>query len=236
METNLEKIKQVAKSFLYLDYQEVEGLSPLLFVHHPFITSLVVYSPKSNACINLQDEEALDYYRKEIMEPYIDKSDLTGIFFLLNKTYYLAFIKYIMPYLSERDMAEVLAHAWVAVENPNQDVNCSIESLTKMFKNCNKQYLMTAEDYEVYKNLPEQFTVYRGVAVGRAHDGLSWTQNKEQAIWFANRFNTKDEKGYLLAATINKSDVLAYFNTRNEEEIVVNVNSEKYKKERIELD
>ena len=77
---------------------------------------------------------------------------------------------------------------------------------------------MTEEEYEIYNNLPETFTVYRGVASGRNAKGMSWTQNLEVAKWFANRFNC-GKKGYIQQATANKKDVLAYFNRRDEDEI-----------------
>jgi hypothetical protein len=91
-----------------------------------------------------------------------------------------------------------------------------------MFKKCDKKYLMTDEDYQVYEQLPETFTIYRGVAVGRNPKGLSWTQNLETAKWFAHRFDQKDKKGYIQIGTAKKENVLAYFNTRNEDEIVYN--------------
>ena len=233
-ETDLKKVKMRAKLFLYLDYEKVEELPSAVFVHHPFLSSTTIFNPDTKEFENVEDETVLDNYHKRMLTE-IDKSDLIHIFMLMNTPYHLAFIKYIEPFLSDKDLAELFADAWVATENPNQDANCSISYLTKLIKRCDKHYLMTSEDYEVYQNLPEQFTIYRGVAVGRARNGLSWTRNKEKAIWFANRFNTKDKSGYLLTTVINKSDVLAYFNTRGEEEIVVNVNSKRFKKERIEL-
>ena len=91
---------------------------------------------------------------------------------------------------------------------------------------------MCKEDYENYKKLPDKFIVYRGVAVGRNPHGLSWTLNLlswtlnlETAQWFANRFNNDKETGYIEKATVRKSDVFAYFNTRGEDEIVCNVSS-----------
>jgi hypothetical protein len=169
----------------------------------------------------MEDPEALANYQN-IMTKQIDKSDLTGIFMLLRKPYHLAFLKYCYPYLSEKDMAEYFAHAWVNTENPNQDVNCPLSYLIRMFKKCNKKYLMTEEDYAVYEALPETFTIYRGVAVGRNPKGLFWTQNLKTAKWFAHRFDRGDQKGYIQAGIAEKKHVLAYFNTRNEDEIVYN--------------
>ena len=85
---------------------------------------------------------------------------------------------------------------------------------------------------ELYKNLPESIRVYRGVAVGRNPKGLSWTNNLEKARWFSNRFNNENEVGYIQTVVVNKKDILAYFNTRNEDELVCDIR--KYKISKLE--
>jgi hypothetical protein len=219
-ETNLAEVKRVAKTFLYLPFDLVDGFSPVLFVQHPFLASCII--PLESGFVNVFDNpEALEEYQK-MMSEQIDKSDLTRIFVLMRKPYHLAFLKYCYQYLSEKDFAEYFAYAWVNSENPNQDANCSITYLIRMFKKCNKEYLMTEEDYAYYDALPETFTIYRGVAVGRNPKGLSWTQNLKTAQWFAHRFDKNDKKGYVQVGIAEKKHVLAYFNTRNEDEIVYN--------------
>ena len=146
---------------------------------------------------------------------------------LIRNPYRLTFLKHCEHYLSLKDLSELLANAWVSTENPNQDANCSISYLTKLFKKCNKEFLMTEEDYEVYKSLPDEFIIYRGVAVKRNPNGLSWTKDLEKAKWFASRFDTSDKKGYIQSTIAKKENVLAYFNTRNEKEIVYNANKSK---------
>lgn len=223
MKTNLDEVKDVAKMFLYLPIKIDEKFSPLLCVHHPFLSSSIVTIPSKglNMVDVLQDSEALTEYQT-FMENQIDDGDLHKVYGLVRKPYKLAFIKYCEQYLSDKDLAELFADAWVSSENPNQDVNCSISYLVKLFKKCNKEYLMQSEDYAVYNSLPDEFSIYRGVAVGRNPKGLSWTQNLEKAKWFANRFNTETKKGYVQVGIAKKEHVLAYFNTRGEDEIVYN--------------
>ena len=221
MKTNLDEIKNMAKLFLYQPIKTVENISPKLCVYHPFLSSSIVSINLSEITDVLDNQEALEKYRKR-MENEIDNSDLHRIYVLIRKSYRLTFVKYCEQYLSEKDLAELFADAWVSSENPNQDANCSISYLIKMFKKCNKHYLMQEKDYEIYQSLPNTFTIYRGVAVNRNPKGLSWTQNLETAKWFAHRFDTNEKKGYIQTAIAKKEDVLAYFNTRNEDEIVYN--------------
>ena len=219
--TDLKSIKSIVLSFLYFDIEETE-FSPII-VTHPIFESGIVMLPNSNKPYNiLEDEDAYN----EIIECYknrIDKANsIDTLFYMIRKSYKLTFIKFIEKYLSIEDLSTLLAEAWTSSENPNQDVNVSLTQLTRMFKKTNKKYLMTEEEYEIYNNLPETFTVYRGVASGRNPKGMSWTQSLEVAKWFSNRFNYGN-KGYIQQATANKKDVLAYFNRRDEDEIVINV-------------
>ena len=223
METNLNDIRETAKIFLHLPIHKDKHFSPLLCVHHPFLSSSIVSLPskKLEWVDLLESPEGLkEYYN--VMEDEIDNGDLYKIYALIRKPYRLTFIKHCEPYLSEKDLAELFADAWVSSENPNQDAKCSISYLIKMFQKCDKKYLMQEEDYKVYESLPDVFNIYRGVAVGRNPQGLSWTQNLETAKWFANRFNTDTKKGYVQVGIAKKEHVLAYFNTRGEDEIVYN--------------
>lgn len=218
METNLDEIRQVAKLFLHLPVKEAKGIPPMICVYHPFLTSSIVRTESGYVDI-YENPEALKKYNT-YMENEIEKADLCRLYVLIRGSYRLTFLKYCEPYMSEQDLAEYFADAWVASENPNQDANCTIPYLVKMFKKCSKEHLMIESDYEIFKALPETFTIYRGVAVGRNPKGLSWTPSLEKAKWFAQRFDTEDKKGYIQMATAKKEDVLAYFNTRGEDEIV----------------
>lgn len=220
MKTQLNKIKETAKLFLRLPIQLDENLHPLLCIHHPFLSSGVT-------CIDgelvdlISAPEKFEEYCKGIEKVIDDENtDLYHVYALLRAPYRLTFLKYCEPFLSSEDLAKLFADAWVSTENPNQDVNCSIRYLIKMFKRCDKKHLMTEEDYKVYEQLPETFTIYRGVAVDRNPKGISFTQNLSTAKWFAHRFDREDKKGYIQVATANKKNVLAYFNTRDEDEIV----------------
>ena len=88
---------------------------------------------------------------------------------------------------------------------------------------------MNKEDYKHWEELPEQVHIYRGVSIGHEEYGLSWTDDKDKAEWFMNRFNKKDEvgniskRGYLLEAIVPKELIIAYFNTRDEAECLLDV-------------
>ena len=63
-------------------------------------------------------------------------------------------------------------------------------------------------------------TVCRGVTSYNAKNikALSWTLDRDTAEWFAHRFG---EEGTVYEAQISKEHILAFFNGRNESEVVV---------------
>ena len=54
--------------------------------------------------------------------------------------------------------------------------------------------------------------------------GWSWTLSPTRATWFAKRLigMEGDHSARVATATVNKKDIIAYYNARNEQEIIVN--------------
>lgn len=223
-QSDIQSVKSVALAFLNLPVEETD-FSPIVVMHPIFENGFVgVKIDGEYTMVNILESEENLNIAKKVWEDNIKRANsIMQVYAFMRKSYRLTFLKYIEPYLSKKDMAELLADAWVSSENPNQDVNVSIPMLTKWFRKADKRSLMVSEDYKVYTDLEPEFVVYRGVAVGRNPDGLSWTMNYDKAEWFANRFTSHgQEAGYVFKAIAKKEDVLAYFNTRGEEEIVIN--------------
>jgi hypothetical protein len=83
----------------------------------------------------------------------------------------------------------------------------------------NNNLMMDDAEKEKYDSLPEYFTVYRGAT---DPDGYSWTLDEDKARWFASRWG-KSLK--VFSKKVNKlEDTIAYFSSRNEEEILLNEN------------
>ena len=216
-QTNLKAIKTIAKLFLHLPLEVTEFVSIL---QHPVYNTPIQVDDGKMVNI-LEDKEALDRMNK-LYEAQIDKADDVNRLLLIIRTpYWLTFLKHIKPYLSKNDFDKMLGDIWVQSENPNGDVNVSVRTSASYFRRANKKILMTPEEMEVYDSLPDTLTVYRGVSPGRVENGLSWTANKEKALWFAKRFRSRGRNGVLLSGTVRKKDVLAYLNRRSEDELVI---------------
>ena len=221
--TDLEQAKLVAHALLDVEIQPTE-FSPMI-VSHPFTNTGVVFFPDEQGNFIQADllnhPTDLDRWRKRVGEQIGKANSVSQIFMLLNKPYYLTFIKYAAPYLSEKDLGQLLSDAWIMSEFPNADRNVGTRELLALFKSVSPEYLMDQKDWQRYQSLGDPVTVYRGVSSADKGNvkALSWTLDRKTAEWFAHRFG-KD--GTVYTAQIKKDDICAYFSGRKESEVIVN--------------
>tara|TARA_R100001463_G_scaffold126902_1_gene184806 strand:- start:2067 stop:2690 length:624 start_codon:yes stop_codon:yes gene_type:complete len=113
---------------------------------------------------------------------------------------------------SKKEYWELISFLWTDTENVYENKDYWEQLLFLEFSD--SHLMMNEEDTKFFNELPSTITIYRG---GVDDKGYSWTLDKEKAEWFANRFNFDYE---VFEKTINKSDVFAYLNDRNESEII----------------
>ena len=224
-ETNINRLKEIALNFLELDPTPVKEY-PFIIIH-PYFTERIMAKYKDGS----RDIETFDIFEypekfehlKGHIRESIQDGDIDTIFARMLPKYYLTFLKFAKSYMSRTDFDKYLAYSWVMSENPNQDINVGILELIRWFKSADRKNLMEADELDYYNSLPDEVEIYRGIAVGRAEqEGLSWTCNRKTAEWFAHRFDIYDRKGYLLKGVVDKKDIFAYFNSRDEDEICCN--------------
>lgn len=173
--TNLEAIKQMALDFLYMDIKENQ-YSPMIVCHPIFNSGFVqIKTEKGFEILNiLEDDQAYTSALKNV-EARIKKSNqLSEVFLIIRKPYRLTFLKFVKPFMSERDFGKMLSEIWVESEDPNNDVNVPISLSAKWFRKTNRLYLMSEKEHQKYLELPSEIILYRGVAIGRNPKGLSY--------------------------------------------------------------
>ena len=89
----------------------------------------------------------------------------------------------------------------------------SLTEITRLIRNNYK-------DYTVYNNLPDKVTVYRGVQEKDHAKGFNWSLSKKVATRFATDIAYKKE-GIVCETTVDKKDIIAYTDQRNEKEIIL---------------
>lgn len=222
--TDLQKVKSLSKMLLRLPLGEIEGIPPELAVCHPFLSCGVaaVTDRDGNTRVSLLTKDDVSYRLwLENMDRQIDEAkSVMQIYCFVNKPYLLFFLSQIRNYLSLKDFSEFLGDAWVRSENGNNDPNVELHKIVRWFRSADKNALMDDKERKVFAELPATITVYRGVGKNRNPKGISWTQDFQLARWFANRFGSG---GYIEKTTITKNDVLAYFMSRGESEVVVDL-------------
>lgn len=220
MKTDLNKIKTLAKAFLYVDIAETKV--PFI-ASHPFTNSwyVVIDNSKPFNMVDLHDESNAEQWRKQV-SGFIDKCDLMELFFLFNIPYILNFLKFAAKYLSDEDLGRVLGDLWQSIEQISLDDSVTGRQIVSWFRRADKKTLMNDEEREVIAALPDMVTIYRGVTSHnrRKKKAFSWSVDPKIAEWFAGRFSTGT--GEVWKRTVPKERILCYFGDR-EKEVIVNL-------------
>lgn len=216
-ETNIAAVQKVAVMMLNLDL-EIDSQFEFV-VHHPFFNSLffTIRENRIPKSVLLTEEENLRKARETLEKQIRENENYMNFSFMINKPYLPVFFKFTEQYLSMKDYCSFLSSMWVLVEFVNTDKNVSPKQFLEYFKKAKRELLMEEDDYKRYQELPDEITIYRGVKPKSSTKALSWTLSKKTAKWFADRF---EKNGQVYQAKIKKENVLAYFNSRNEEEII----------------
>lgn len=167
--------------------------------------------------IDLINNKYEDYLVRPINLP---NADLYLVIQNINPKDRLYIFKAISSLLTEEDYCFALKTAYIKTEGLNtKDAKITIDGVVELFRKANLKELMQ-EDYETFRSLPEKLTIYRGTSKGNSKDAISWTIDKDRAIWFYKKY---DSKGTVLEAKINKEDVLCYLDKTacNEKEVIV---------------
>lgn len=185
-----------------------------LMIHHPLIISL--YNETMNTIIN-------QHFRSKTEA--LNECEINGnwqtFVFMHERPYRIDALEEILFTNQINDptiVSQLIADVWIDSENINQELDRWIDIWDLSL---DKNFLMNADECKELNDLPDTFEVYRGVGHSDAvTHGLSWTTNRDKAIWFAKRFSENDNS-YLATGTVSKTNVLSYFLRRGENEIVI---------------
>lgn len=223
-ETDLQSVKRIAKGLLNIDILETE-YSPMI-VSHPFTKCGIITLLDGENLVQLdvtRSQEAFEKWKAQMSRQIDESTSAYYVYLLLNDSYRMMFFNDISKFLSIEDYSVLLGESWVCSEYANQDANVSKQQMLKHFKNADKSLLMSESELETYDDLEDVVVVYRGVSTKNKNNvkALSWTTSFGKAKWFSERWGGK---GTVYSATINKEDIFAYFDRKNEDEVVLDYN------------
>lgn len=163
-----------------------------------------------------------DKYEEYLIRPInFTNADLYLIIQNINPKYRLYLFKEICSQLSKEDYCFGLKTAYIKTEGLNdKDTKITLDEILDLFKKSDLKMLM-GEDYEKFCDFPDVLTIYRGTSKGNSSKAISWTIDKDRAIWFYKKYNSN---GTVLEAQIKKEDVVCYLDKTacNENEVIIN--------------
>ena len=113
----------------------------------------------------------------------------------------------------ETEIAKGIADAWVMAEWPIRGMEPSMWRM--LFDKVG-----FLDDGVMDTNPPDSIVVYRGCVVGQER-GMSWTDDLEKAIWFAERFGVTFGETKVYTMTATPASILGHFTRRGESEWVL---------------
>jgi hypothetical protein len=131
--------------------------------------------------------------------------------------------------LSDADYWQCLALVWDNIEVSYPDRFCWL--MLFQSNRPGRHLLMSRSEHRTLAALPEVLTVFRGYAKSKGRNGLSWTLTESRARFFAiyasgprRRYlcrHVENRPGMVVIGRCFKRDVLAYFDGRGEQEVVI---------------
>lgn len=206
---NPEELHEALRPFVV----EVAGAT---WIKHPILFA-PFHLPILNATVNKQFRQKL-----QLLSQLEQEEKWFGIIFLIyERPYRLEAFMELEHHFSDDDYWTLLGAIWTDSENIWQNEEDWRTCFTE-HRSGRVDHLMEDEEREVYKSLPPVMTVYRGYRRSDRADGLSWSLSEERAKWFATRFPSQEEESpRVTKGQVKREHVLAYFGSRQEDEIVV---------------
>lgn len=220
-ETDMNFVRELACEWLDKDIEETSFVG---LVRHPFTTSTICGVRRKSGHPEIVDitanENNMLRWKQTISDIIEESKSVFQILMIITRPYRFAFLVFIFSKLSDFDKGDCLSYVWTDSEDPGN--LGSRDLLEYLFCSVEPEYLMSDEELHVLDSLPMTVQVYRGVS--RVHpDGedsrLSWSLDKGVARKFAKRFSNKGD-GFIYTGYVDKRDILAYFDSRDEKEVV----------------
>ncbi len=176
-------------------------------VKHPFIQSNRIVVPIVNKVSDIfKDTSAVPTFCNYLENQILDAKNVFHIFTLIVPSYRLWFFKLTNKYLSREDFKEMLLYSWTT-----SDIHTCYGNVTK------PEILEWFTELNYIAPFSSTVTIYCGTCKNAEKDEISWTLNKDIAIWYAKRY--KD--GAIYKAELDSRNILYYIPDRGEEEVIV---------------
>jgi len=179
-------------------------------------------------------------FKKQELDKAIEQQNWDKVFMLIEKPFRLNWLEENIDLIKDdKQYYNFLKDAYMMTEFPMNGFSNYRDLLDLFYARENSKLMLDKDELELLNSLPNEVKIWRGVKVDDVLDddniGLSFTLNKDKAIWFAERFSQAGvSQAILIEAVVKRDDILSIFLNRDEEEVIVNPEDIKIK-EIIEL-
>ena len=182
------------------------------YIDHPLVKEIVYtpqYNSRYNAILKAKEEELEKAYKNKRWNTYL---------MIHERPWRMWAFKKINMEMSPSDYWKNLACIWSDTENMWQFKKDWRNFL--MAKIPDRHLMMSQFEQDKLDSLPEKVIIYRGYAVRGDKEGFSYSLSRETAKWFSGRLTQENERTKIIELIVHKSEIIAYLNGRNEEEII----------------
>jgi hypothetical protein len=181
-------------------------------LHHPLVVASV-----SN-CEDASRANGLYQRKKQCLRDLkVNLGDGQEYVFLHERPYRFDALNRIVRHLSPADYWRLVGAVWIDSENIRQH----FAGWQRLWSapTVLKHECMTSEERAVLEAMSSSFPIWRGLGFRGRVRGLSWTLDRDKAIWFAQRYGSPGS-GKLIHAEVEWHNVHAFFQGRRESEII----------------
>jgi len=197
---------------LHRDLQPFFKTQGLLTVDHP----LLRMSSASAAKINDEYQRRLDSIHKSLRD-----KEWIALLDNFEAPYQLLAFSVVSEQMSDVEYWEALRFVWMSTENPFQQLGLCVRLFSS--RRACRGRLMSDKDRAAFDDLSEKLRIYRGYSREFQNErGISWTLKKETAQRLGGRRGRymAGEEAEIREEIVNKDDIVAFMNLRDEEEII----------------
>lgn len=187
--------------------------SGITMLNHPLVQS-VFHAPQ----LNKQMNNALKVKQRLLSEALVD-GEWESYVFLHERPYRAQALARHMGRIPPEEYWRLLRTVWMDTENTWQWGRLKHKLLQA--RKPHRALLMSEDEHKMIASLGEIAPlIFRGYTPPGKALGWSWTFDRDKAEWFARRFMF-DRKPHVAIGEVFTQDIIAYFEGRNEWEVVV---------------
>lgn len=185
------------------------------WIKHPLIFSMM-HDQALNAHVNRQ------YVMKvKALTELEDRDEWMSAVWIHERPHRFEALERMQDFMPDKEFWETVAEVWTDSENIWQHQE-EWEWLLSS-ERPGREHIMDDGERMFLRLLPRTVTVYRGYHRDGREDGLSWTHDPSRAEFFATYmcYGKEELVPRVVKGTVAKSDIIAIFDGRNENEIIV---------------